>query len=105
MHINNKTVSVVSKGKSCLFHALARGMKPEASEEQIALEADRLRSLEADTLLKEPGQWEPFVKRKEWTEAIRGGHWYMAEGALKTAENNVKESKRGLKGEIGKQFQ
>ena len=104
VHINNKTVSVVSKGKSCLFHALARGMKPEASEEQIALEADRLRSLEADTLLKEPGQWEPFVKRKEWTEAIRGGHWYMAEGALKTAENKVKESKKVLKSEIGKQF-
>lgn len=104
VHINNKTVSVVSKGKSCLFHALARGMKPEASEEQIALEADRLRSLEAATLLKEPGQWEPFVKRKEWTEAIRGGHWYMAEGAFKEAQKNVKESKKVLKGEIGKQF-
>ena len=104
VHIDNQTVSVVSKGKSCLFHALARGMKPEATEEEIALEANRLQSLEADTLLRYPGQWEPFVKRKEWTEAIRGGDWYMAEGALKKAGKKVKESKKVLQGEIGKQF-
>ncbi|XP_044068708.1 uncharacterized protein LOC122883710 [Siniperca chuatsi] len=97
--INNQPVSIVNKGKSCLFHALARGMKPEASEEAIALEADRLRSVEADTLLRHPGQWESFVKRKEWTEAIRGGDWYMAEGAV--PKKIIKETKTRLKKEVG----
>lgn len=104
VHINNQTVSVESKGKSCLFHALARGMKPKASEEEIALEANRLRFLEADNLLRYPGQWEVFVKRKEWTEAIRGGDWYTAEGAAKQLKKKVKESKKVLKLEVGKQI-
>ncbi|KAL7838985.1 hypothetical protein SRHO_G00256430 [Serrasalmus rhombeus] len=59
----------------------SRGLKPEASEEEVALETNRLQSVEADAILRHSGQWEPFVKRKEWTEAIRGGDWYMAEGA------------------------
>ncbi|XP_071383623.1 uncharacterized protein [Centroberyx affinis] len=100
VRINNQTVSVAGEGKSCLFHALARGMKPEASEEEIALEAGRLRSVEADTLLRHPGQWEPFVKRKVWTEAIRGGDWYMAEGA--GPKKIIKENKKVLQKEVGK---
>ncbi|XP_071399171.1 uncharacterized protein [Centroberyx affinis] len=100
VHINNQTVEVVNKGKSCLFYALARGMKPEASEEEIATEADRLRSVEADTLLRRPGQWEPFIKRKDWTEAIRGGDWYMAEGAAPV--RIIKDTKAVLKREVGK---
>ncbi|XP_044068809.1 uncharacterized protein LOC122883754 [Siniperca chuatsi] len=98
--INNQPVSIVNKGKSCLFHALAKGMKPEASEEAIALEADRLRSVEADTLLRHPGQWESFVKRKEWTEAIRGGDWYMAEGAVQ--KKIIKEKTKIIEKEVGK---
>ncbi|CAL8348011.1 unnamed protein product, partial [Merluccius merluccius] len=30
VRINNQTVSIVSEDKSCLFHALARGMRPKA---------------------------------------------------------------------------
>ncbi|XP_038592677.1 uncharacterized protein LOC119916786 [Micropterus salmoides] len=104
VRINNQTVNIDSESKSCLFHALARGMKPEASEEEIALEADRLRSVEADTLLTHPGQWEPFIKRKEWTEAIRGGDWYMAEGAAPTKRKIklMKETEEALEQETGK---
>ncbi|XP_038585018.1 uncharacterized protein LOC119910463 [Micropterus salmoides] len=103
VRINNQTVNIDSESKSCLFHALARGMKPEASEEEIALEADRLRSVEADTLLRHPGQWEPFIKRKEWTEAIRGGDWYMAEGAApaKKKIKLMKETEEALEQETG----
>ncbi|XP_018515822.1 uncharacterized protein LOC108872552 [Lates calcarifer] len=100
VRINNQTVTVTGKDKSCLFHALARGIKPEASEEEITLEAGRLRSVEADTLLKYPGQWEPFVRRKEWTDAIRGGDWYMAEGAA--PRKKIKETKKLLEKEVGK---
>ncbi|CAI5640746.1 unnamed protein product [Oreochromis niloticus] len=81
VHINNQTVSIDNKGKSCLFYALACGMKPQASEKEVTLEANRLRSVEADTLLSYPAQWEPFIKQKELTETIRGGDWYMLEGA------------------------
>ncbi|XP_023266940.1 uncharacterized protein LOC111658610 [Seriola lalandi dorsalis] len=98
VQINNKMVTVTNEGKGCLFHALARGMKPEASDEEITLEADRLRSVEADTLRKHPGQWEPFVKRKEWTDTIRGGDWYMGEGA---GLEKIKETKERLQKEVG----
>lgn len=106
VHINNQTVRVESKGKSCLFHALARGMKPKASGEEIALHANHLRSLEVKTLLRNPGQWEAFVERKEWTEAIRGGDWYMAEGAGtgKKVGKKVKENKKLVQKETGKQL-
>ncbi|XP_028282504.1 uncharacterized protein LOC114449227 [Parambassis ranga] len=100
VQINDKIVTVDNKGKSCLFHALARGMKPDASDEEISSEAGRLRTLEADTLLKHPGQWEPFIKRKEWTDAIREGDWYMEEGA--GPKKIIKENKKVLKTEVGK---
>ncbi|XP_054914331.1 uncharacterized protein LOC129378078 [Poeciliopsis prolifica] len=77
--INNKIITIDSKDKSSLFHAFARGNKPDANETTISSEAVRLRSVEADTLLKNPSQWEPFAKRKKWMEKIRGGDWYMAE--------------------------
>ncbi|XP_065812814.1 uncharacterized protein [Labrus bergylta] len=99
--INNQTVSIESKGKGCLFHALARGMNPGASESEISKKADSLRIEEAEALLRNPGQWEPFVKRKEWTEAIRGGDWYMAEGAA-PEKNKTKETKKLLKDTVGR---
>uniref|UniRef100_UPI0037E983D4 uncharacterized protein n=1 Tax=Semicossyphus pulcher TaxID=241346 RepID=UPI0037E983D4 len=99
--INNQPVSIDGKGKSCLFHALARGLKPDDSEAEITLEADRLRRVEADALLSHPGQWEPFIKRKEWTQAIRGGEWYMEEGAG-PPKKKIKETKTRLKKEVGK---
>ncbi|XP_036929417.1 uncharacterized protein LOC119005671, partial [Acanthopagrus latus] len=81
VYINNQTVKTGSQGKSCLFRALATGMKPKASEEEITSEAQRLRSVVADTLRRHPGQWEPFIKRNVWTASIRGGDWFIAEGA------------------------
>ncbi|XP_056256499.1 uncharacterized protein LOC130184561 [Seriola aureovittata] len=35
VRINNKTVIVINEGKSCLFHALARGMNPEAVKKRL----------------------------------------------------------------------
>ncbi|XP_053276202.1 uncharacterized protein LOC128437932 [Pleuronectes platessa] len=93
--INNKTVKVTTKEKSSLFHALAQGLKPKATKEEIALEAGRLRSLEADALVKHSDRWEPFLKYKERTDEIRGGDWYMAkEAGLK---ETVKENKKVIK--------
>ncbi|XP_039873728.1 uncharacterized protein LOC120725116 [Simochromis diagramma] len=103
VHINNQTVSIDNKGKSCLFSAWARGIKPQASEEEITVEANRLRSVEADALLSYPGQWESFIKRKELTETIRGGDWYMLEGtAPKQAIKESKELRQKLVGQVEK---
>ncbi|XP_073339951.1 uncharacterized protein [Pagrus major] len=104
VQINNQTVNINNKGKNCLFHAMARGMKPKASEEEIDLEAQRLRSAEADTLCRYPGQWESFVKRKVWTQSIRGVDWFMAEGAApqKRPRELIKETKEVVKQETGK---
>ncbi|KAE8280991.1 hypothetical protein D5F01_LYC21567 [Larimichthys crocea] len=77
---NNQTVNMENDDKSCLFQSLARARNAKASKEENALEAEHLRSVVANTLLKQPGQWEPFIKRKVWTEATRGGDWYLAEG-------------------------
>ncbi|KAI4892143.1 hypothetical protein NFI96_027533 [Prochilodus magdalenae] len=99
VQINNQTLRITSEDKSCLFHAFARGLKPASGEEEITLEANRLRSVEADTLLKHSDQWEPFIKRKEQTEAIRGGDWFMAEGAARPAMKKMKETKNVLEKE------
>ncbi|TKS66086.1 Pre-mRNA-splicing factor CWC22 -like protein [Collichthys lucidus] len=80
VRLNNQTVNIENHDKSCLFQALARARNAKASKEENALEAEHLRSVVADTLLKQPGQWKPFIKRKEWIEATRGGDWYLAEG-------------------------
>ncbi|KAI4873585.1 hypothetical protein NFI96_025328 [Prochilodus magdalenae] len=102
VQINNQTLRITSEDKSCLFHAFARGLKPASGEEEITLEANRLRSVEADILLKHSDQWEPFIKRKEQTEAIRGGDWFMAEGAARPAMKKMKETKNVLEKEVGK---
>ncbi|KAI4889691.1 hypothetical protein NFI96_028999, partial [Prochilodus magdalenae] len=92
--INNKTVSVSNKDRSCLFQAFAQGLNPEAGERAIALEAHRLRTMEADTLLRHPSQWEPFIKRKVWIEGIRGGDWFVAKGGA--------DNREVLRQEVGK---
>ncbi|TKS66059.1 Reticulocyte-binding protein 2 -like protein a [Collichthys lucidus] len=56
VRLNNQTVNIENHDKSCLFQALARARNAKAS------------------------QWKPFIKRKEWIEATRGGDWYLAEG-------------------------
>ncbi|KAM6919227.1 uncharacterized protein FYW49_008750 [Xenentodon cancila] len=91
VYINNTAIYIDSKGKSSLFYALARGIKPNASEDEIAFEANWLRSMEADALLRHPGQWDFLIKRTEWTQTLRGGNWYMAEGA--EPSRIIKESK------------
>ncbi|XP_025756375.1 uncharacterized protein LOC109195718 isoform X2 [Oreochromis niloticus] len=96
VHMNNQTMSIESKGKSCLFHALARGMKPQASEEEITVEANRLQSVEADALLGYPGQLEPFINRKELTKAMRGGEEESEPRKI------INECKEVLQREVGK---
>ncbi|XP_062235882.1 uncharacterized protein LOC133932971 [Platichthys flesus] len=95
--INNKTVKVTTKEKGSLFHALAQGLNPKATKEEIASEAGRLQSLEADTLVKHSDRWEPFLKYKERTDEIRGGDWYMEKeaGLKKTVKVNKKVIKDG----------
>ncbi|XP_061587523.1 uncharacterized protein LOC133452303 [Cololabis saira] len=87
--INNTVIYI--DGRSSLFHTLARGIKPNAGEHEVAFEANRLRSIEADALLRHPDQWEFLIKRTEWTQRFRGGNWYMAEGA--EPKRIIKESK------------
>ncbi|XP_054864380.1 uncharacterized protein LOC129348303 [Amphiprion ocellaris] len=98
VRINNETVKIDSKGESSLFPALARGMKPKASESEVRSEADRLRSVEADTLLKHPGQWDSFIKREEMTGSVSGQDWFSTAGAA----SKVKESKMAIQNEAGK---
>ncbi|XP_008298026.1 uncharacterized protein LOC103370675 [Stegastes partitus] len=99
---NKRYISYMPGNLNSIEHKLTgkTGMKPQASEEEITLQANRLRLVEADTLPRHPAQWDSFVKHKEWTEEIRGGDWYLAEGAA-PLKKTIKETKKVLQKEIG----
>ncbi|KAG5849649.1 hypothetical protein ANANG_G00113160 [Anguilla anguilla] len=75
--IDGKTVSVE---KGDLYHAMAHGMNPGASEKDIADAAGDLRSKEAEALEEDPKLWEVFIQREEWIEELIIGSWFISEG-------------------------
>lgn len=99
VRIDNRTVTIDSEGKSCMFHAIARGLHPGASEEHVVNEARNLRAIEAESLIVHASKWESFAKRKMQTDAIRGGDRFMLEAG---AAKKIKESRKTLKEEVGK---
>ncbi|KAJ8342045.1 hypothetical protein SKAU_G00319730 [Synaphobranchus kaupii] len=80
VQINNKTVSVE---KGDIYHAMAHGMKPDASKEDIASAADNLRTKEAEALEKKPTHFESFIQRDAWIKEVMKGSWKIAEGVEK----------------------
>lgn len=99
VQIDNRTVTVVSEEKSCMFHAIAQGLHPRASEDHVIREARNLRVLVAEGLIAHANKWESFAKRKIQTEAIRGGDRFMLEAG---AGKKMRESRKVLKEEVGK---
>lgn len=99
VQIDNRTVTINSEEKSCMFHAIARGLHPGASEDYVVKEARNLRALEAESLIAHANKWESFAKRKMQTDAIRGGNWFMFEAG---ARKKLRESRERLKEEVGK---
>ncbi|RXM93095.1 Reticulocyte-binding protein 2-like a [Acipenser ruthenus] len=98
VYINGRVVKVENADRSCMFHAVARGLKPGASEEQISSEAGKLRKLEAKALLDSPQHWASLIERKEWSDKIRGGDWFMAEGASPVTRGTINKA-RGKTGQ------
>ncbi|KAJ8342048.1 hypothetical protein SKAU_G00319760 [Synaphobranchus kaupii] len=80
VQINNKIVSVE---KGDVYHAMAHGMKPDASKEDIASAADNLRAKEAEALEKKPTHFESFIQRDVWIKEVMKGSWKIAEGVEK----------------------
>ncbi|KAJ8342053.1 hypothetical protein SKAU_G00319810 [Synaphobranchus kaupii] len=80
VQINNRTVSVE---KGDVYHAMAHGMKPDASKEDIASAADDLRAKEAEALEKKPTHFESFIQRDAWIKEVMKGSWKIAEGVEK----------------------
>ncbi|KAJ8342051.1 hypothetical protein SKAU_G00319790 [Synaphobranchus kaupii] len=80
VQINNKTVSVE---KGDIYNAMAHGMKPDASKEDIASAADNLRTKEAEALEKKPTHFESFIQRDAWIKEVMKGSWKIAEGVEK----------------------
>ncbi|KAJ8342066.1 hypothetical protein SKAU_G00319940 [Synaphobranchus kaupii] len=76
--VNNKTVSVE---KGDVYNAMAHGMSPDASKEDIASAADDLRAKEAEALEEKPAHWEAFLQHEEWIEELIIGAWFISEGA------------------------
>lgn len=99
VQINNRIVTIDNEGRSCMFHAIARGLHPGASEEHIVNEARNLRALEVESLVSHPNKWEPFVKRKMQADAIRGGDRFMLQAG---AGKRIRETKKKLQEEVGK---
>ncbi|XP_061103018.1 uncharacterized protein LOC133131644 isoform X2 [Conger conger] len=88
--INNKTVSVE---KADLYHAVARGMKPDSSDDDITSAATDLRTKEAEALEKNPSLWEPFLLRDEWIKEVITASSFTAEGAAES-QDSVKQNKK-----------
>ncbi|KAJ8342052.1 hypothetical protein SKAU_G00319800 [Synaphobranchus kaupii] len=76
VQINNKIVSVE---KGDVYNAMAHGMKPDASKEDIASAADNLRTKEAEALEKKPTHFESFIQRDAWIKEVMKGSWKIAE--------------------------
>ncbi|KAJ8342056.1 hypothetical protein SKAU_G00319840 [Synaphobranchus kaupii] len=89
--VNNKTVSVE---KGDVYNAMAHGMSPDASKEDIASAADDLRAKEAEALEEKPAHWEAFLQREEWIEELIIGTWFISEGATSsmmiTSQDKIK---------------
>ncbi|KAG5849652.1 hypothetical protein ANANG_G00113190 [Anguilla anguilla] len=92
VQINNKTVSVENGD---LYHAMARGMKPDSSHDDIASAATDLRSKEAEVLTEKPSQWEPFLQREKWIEDLTVATWFKSEGAAES-QDQIKQNKKKL---------
>ncbi|XP_061100213.1 uncharacterized protein LOC133130021 [Conger conger] len=88
--INNKTVSVE---KGDLYLAVARGMKPDSSDDDITSAATDLRTKEAEALEKNPSLWEPFLLRDEWIKELITTSSFRAEGAAES-QDSVKQNKK-----------
>ncbi|MGH0176445.1 UNVERIFIED_CONTAM: hypothetical protein FKN15_000674 [Acipenser sinensis] len=84
--IKNEICEVRSDGKSCMFHAFAQALEPDAGDSQLSHKAMYLRELEAKMLRDGPFQWNGFLERKMLTEKIRGGDWFMSVGAASLSE-------------------
>ncbi|KAJ8342050.1 hypothetical protein SKAU_G00319780 [Synaphobranchus kaupii] len=89
--VNKKTVSVE---KGDVYHAMAHGMSPDASKEDIASAADDLRAKEAEALEEKPAHWEAFLQHEEWIEELIIGTWFISEGATSsmmiTSQDKIK---------------
>ncbi|XP_019911653.3 uncharacterized protein LOC105006331 [Esox lucius] len=83
---NDQVVPVSGEGNNCMFQAFARGLDPDASDEQIHSRASQLRQQGADMVLKEPNKWVPLIKCRQRALEIRGGSWFMAKGGMNNPE-------------------
>ncbi|XP_061103016.1 uncharacterized protein LOC133131644 isoform X1 [Conger conger] len=88
--INDQTVSVE---KGDLYSAMAHGMKPDASKEEISDAADDLRAKEAEALEEKPALWQSFIQREEWIEELIVGSWGLAQGVSSSEESATLKDK------------
>ena len=75
--IGDKIVPVESHGNSCMFEALAVGLKREG---HLTHDAQSLRNLVSDEISKHPGKWHDHFERKEQLERMKNGKLHLLEG-------------------------
>ena len=89
---------IVSVEHGDLYHALARGMNTDASDEEMKSAATDLRTKEAEALEENSSHFESFIQRQEWIEELITGSYAISEdiksGDAETQEQN--EQKKAL---------
>ncbi|XP_035272931.1 uncharacterized protein LOC118226995 [Anguilla anguilla] len=93
VQINNKTVSVENGD---LYRAMARGMKPDSSDDDIASAATDLRSTEAEALTEKPIHFESFIQRKAWIKALVVGSYLISEDIESGEADQLKRKRKEL---------
>ncbi len=82
--INGEIKSVKSEGNSCMFEALAIGLKKDGAAQH---DAQSVRNIVADEIAKNPEKWHDHFERKEKLENIKRGHLHLLEGGANDGEN------------------
>ena len=86
--INGEIISVRSEGNSCMFEALALGLKKDGHSEH---DAQSVRNTVAEEISKNPEKWHDHFERKDQLEKIKRGHLHLLEGGAVNESTAVKE--------------
>ncbi|XP_058844931.1 uncharacterized protein LOC131697750 [Acipenser ruthenus] len=90
--INNRIYPVRSEGNSCMYHAFAQALHPEAQDSELTQKATALRELEAKTLQDGDFQLNSFLKKEILIDSTRGGDYFMSIGSISVSAQLAKLS-------------
>jgi len=81
--IGNERRRVESDDSNCLYHAFAYGRDPSLSRQDLAVEAQRLRTTIADSIDEMPQSFAEHIRRRQEMDNFRKGNRFILLGAAR----------------------